>query len=239
MPPGGEHKAEVAPLSSEPVVGQQAPVRPRLEANEAILRARVLEELDHGSRFLEQRLTRLFPGFAGWLLNPLAGMAYRAVGRDEVVRRAQGQFDAVVGAAKLHPERPEAIFDGPMTAYLKHDEAWHRANRAHPRFPELEGTLREVYVARVEAVSALLHRGEGDTYRDLLRSAFPTREHASAVMEREFLYADRILAMAEAELDLLHAPPIVRAEVFRVLREAYAWYRGRMQQSLVDVWPAG
>lgn len=210
----------------------------RLDRNEAILRAKMERELDKGARFLEERVQRMFGGPGAWLLNPLAGLAYRAVGRDGVVRRAQRQFDALLRAARAHATRPEAIFDGHLTSYLEHDEAWARANRGHVRFPELEGLVREVYVARVEAVSALLHGGAGEGYHDLLRSAFPRRDLAEQVLEREFLYAERLLAMAEAERGLMHAPPLVGTEVFRVLRDTYAWYRDNVRRSLDEVYAA-
>jgi hypothetical protein len=207
-----------------------------LARNEAILRAKVLVELDRGARFLEHRVQRMFTGFTGMLLNPVAGAAFRAVGRDEIVVRAQRQLDALIAAARTHGERPEAIFDGHLTAYLQHDEAWARANRHHPRHAELEGLLREVYVARVEPVSLLLHRGLGDTYNDLVRSVFPDRASAARLLEREFVYADRILGMAEREQGLLGCPPLVRREVFGVLRDTYRWYQGCVQANLDEVY---
>jgi hypothetical protein len=208
----------------------------RLARNEALLRAKVLHELDLCTRFLEARVARMFDGVAGLLLNPLAGLAYRSVGREEVVRRAGRQVDAILAAARTHGERPEAIFDGHLTAYLRHDEVHARANRGHARFPELEGLLREVYVARVEPVSLLLHRGMGAGYPDLVRSVFPHREAAQRVLEREFLHADRILVMAHDEPGLLHAPPLVRREVFHVLRDTHEWYKARMVRSLDEVY---
>jgi hypothetical protein len=204
--------------------------------NEALLRAKVLVELDKGARFLEQRVQHMFPGMAGMLLNPLAGLAYRTIGREEIVRRANQQLDIILAAAHAHGATPEAIFDGHLTRYLQADEAWARANRAHPRFPELEGLLKEVYVARVEPVSMMLHRGVGDTYPDLVRSVFPNRAHAAQLLEREFVYADRILVLAQSEPNLLHAPPLVKREVLGVLRDAYGWYKGAMHRSLDDIY---
>lgn len=209
-----------------------------LARNEAILRAKVLQELDKGSAYLEQRVQRMFGGVSGLLLNPLAGMAFRTVGRDEVVRRAHRQLDTLVAAARAHGETPEAIFDGHWDRYRAHDEAWARANKAHGRFQELEGLLREVYVARVEAVSSLLHQGEGATYRDLVRSAFPSRDTAERILEREFVYADRVLVLAEQEHSLLHAPPLVRRELLMVLRDTYAWYKANVHRSLDEVYRA-
>lgn len=209
-----------------------------LARNEALLRAKVLTELDKGARFLEERVQPMFTGFGGLLLNPLALLAYRAVGRDEIVRRAQRQLDAILAAAHTHGERPEAIFDGHLTAYLQHDEAWTRAHKAHARFPELEALLREVYVARVEPASLMLHRGMGDTYHDLVRSVFPTRDGAARVVEREFLHADRVMVLAHDEPGLVWAPPLVRREVFRVLRDAYDWYKASVHRSLDEVYAA-
>jgi hypothetical protein len=210
----------------------------QLARNEAILRAKVQAELEKGARYLEHRVEHMFTGFQGMLLNPLAGMAFRAVGREEVIRRAHRQLDCIIVAAKTHHTTPEAIFDGHLTAYLQHDEAWTRANRGHQRFPELELLLRDVYVARVEPVSTLLHHGFGDSYHDLVRSCFPNRAAAARVLAREFEYAGRILELAESEPALLHAPPLVRREVFRVLKDAYGWYRDAVHRSLDDVYAA-
>jgi hypothetical protein len=214
-----------------------APPRlPQLDRNEAILRAKVALELDRGARFLEQRVEHLFTGFPGMLLNPLAGAAYRAVGRDEIVRRATFQLDTILAAARTHGEKPEAIFDGHLTTYLSHDEAYVRANRRHPRYQELEGLLREVYVARVEPVSLLMHKGIGESYPDLVRSVFPSRAAATNLLQREFLYSDRIMVMAEREHGLLHMPPFVGHDVLRLLREAYDWYKDRAMRSLDGVY---
>jgi hypothetical protein len=216
---------------------QPTPAREeQLARNEAILRAKVQVELDKGARFLEARVQGMFPGLAGLVLNPLAGMAYRSIGRDEIVRRAHRQLDTIIAAARTHGATPEAIFDGHLTAYLKHDEAWARANRRHARFPEMEGLLKEVYVARVESVSALLHRGMGDSYRDIVRSVFPVRAMAEQTLAREFVYADRILILAHDEPGLMWAPPLVRREVFDVLREGYEWYKGSVHRSLDEIY---
>jgi hypothetical protein len=209
-----------------------------LARNEAILRTRIQVELDRGGRYLEQRVQCMFGGFTGLLLNPLAGMAFRTVGRDEIVRRAHRQLDCLIAAARTHGERPEAIFDGHLTAYLEQDEAWARANRHHPRFPEMEGLLKEVYVARVEGASALLHKGIGHDYGTIVRSVFPVRAMAEQVLEREFTYADRVLVLAHDEPTLMWAPPLVRREVFKVLREGYEWYKGCVHKSLDEIYAA-
>lgn len=207
-----------------------------LARNEAILRAKVAVELDKGTRFLEQRVQCMFPGTLGAFLNPLLGMAYRTVGREEILRRAHTQVDIVLDAARAHGQAPATIFDGHLTRYLEHDEAFARANRRHARYQELEGLLREIYVARVEPVSLLLHQGMGDSYSDLVRSVFPNRDAARRVVEREFLYTDALFALAREERDLLHAPPLVRREVFEVLKDTYGWYKGRVQGSLDEVY---
>lgn len=204
--------------------------------NEAILRAKVQVELDRGARFLEQRVGRMFGGLPGMFLNPLCGLAYRSVGREEIVRRAQQQVDILLGAAKDHGPRPEAIFDGHLTRYLAQDEVNARANRRHRRFPELEGLVREVYVARVEPLSLLLHRGIGEDYPDLVRSVWPMRDGAHRIVEREFLYSDRILALAREERDLILGPPLVRREVGDVLKDTYAWYKAAMHRTLDEVY---
>lgn len=210
----------------------------QLARNEAILRGKVRVELDKGARFVESRVQCMFPGLTGMLLNPLAGMAYRTVGREEIVRRAHRQLDTLLAAARTHGATPEAIFDGHLTKYLEHDEAYARANRGHPRFQEMEGLLKEVYVARVEAASALLHKGFGESYHELVRSVFPLRPMAEQVLEREFVYADRILVMAHDEPGLMWAPPLVRREVFKVLRDGYEWYKGSVHRSLDEIYAA-
>lgn len=207
-----------------------------LARNEAILRAKVLVEMDKGARFLEQRVARMFPGLAGLFLNPLASLAFHAVGREEIVRRASAQADILLQAARDHGRRPEAVSDGHLTRYLQHDEAFARANRRHPRFPELEALVREIYVARVEPASMLLHRGMGETYNDLVRSVYPSKDHARRVVDREFLHGDRLFHLVREERDLLHAPPLVRREVFDVLRDTYDWYKATVHRNVDDVY---
>lgn len=209
-----------------------------LARNEAILRSRLGVDMARGAQFLEGRVGHLFGGLAGLLLNPVASAAYRAVGRDEILRRAQRQVDVLLAAARDHGSRPEAIFDGHLTSYLRHDEAWARADRRHPRFPELEGLVREVYVCRVEPLSLLLHRGLGEDFEDLVRSVWPSRDAAMRAVEREFLYADRIFALAHEERGLISAPPFARHEVGRVLRDTYDWYKATLRRSVEDVYGA-
>lgn len=208
----------------------------QLARNEALVRTKVQVELDRGARFLEQRVGAMFGGLPGLFLNPLAGAAYRTVGRDEIVRRARHQVDILLAAARDHGTRPEVIFDGHLTRYLAQDEVSARANPRHRRFPELEGLVREVYVARVEPLSLLLHRGIGEDYGDLVRSVWPMRDGAQRIVEREFLYSDRILALAREERDLITGPPLVRREVGGVLKDAYAWYKATMQRTLDEVY---
>lgn len=211
-----------------------------LARNEAILRSRVAIEVSRGAHFLEARVGNLFGGLAGLFLNPVAAAAYRAVGRDEVVRRAQRQVDVLLAAARDHGERPEAIFDGHLTTYLRHDEAWARADHRHPRFPELEGLVREVYVCRVEPLSLLLHRGLGEDFDDLVRSVWPRRDAAERILERESLYSERLFALAHEERDLLSVPALVRRDVGAALRDAHGWYQGALRRSVDEVYgPAG
>ncbi len=111
--------------------------------------------------------------------------------------------------------------------YAGLQEVYRRARRDHPRFPDLESLLRMGYF-RASGAAARLLRARGGTMEELLRDAYPARQHALEALQRELELLDRLLDLVAKNPGMVAFPGPVREPWLRLARDTAAFSRERL-----------
>ncbi len=205
--------------------------------NERLLRERLARELRAARAFAEDRVGHLFPGLFGRLVNPLARALYHAIGEEEVRRRIARQLEIALDAARDADRIGlEAALDVWTPRALETEEAYHRGNRNHPRYPELRELLVDAFRNRVLVLGQFVALGRGRTYEEAVRVAFPGRADVERAFASEFASALRAVHLVEEDPALLRFPRRLVRPLLHLIRDSVAWYETRIAATLDGIY---
>jgi predicted KAP-like P-loop ATPase len=157
-------------------------------------------------------------------------MLYDLEARDAIVRRAMQQLHILIKCANEFDGNLDVVVKKNLEDYLKTEEAYIRANKNHESFPQLVSLLEEIFRTRVYIITELL-RGKGETYDELVRTAF-SREEVEKVTRKQFELAERVINLVKEEKGLIRIPFIIRLEVFRLLETEFDWYKRNIEEEI-------
>src|SRR5687767_1297638 len=197
--------------------------------NERLARAYLDAELLAARDFLEAKLARLFPGFLGALLNPLAKNLYHAIGEAEVRKRVHRQLEVLAHAAR---EADEKGLDDALATwerkYLETEEIVHRGNRHHPHYPDVEAMMRASFERKLAALRPLFaYAGEASSYAELARGTYPERAAAERHVKEDIENVRKVAALVRREPDLVRFPAALVRHMLDVLDDVITWYDRR------------
>jgi hypothetical protein len=192
-----------------------------------ILRRTLVERLDEGLRYVDYRISRLYGGIFGKIVNPVIYQIYAFLGKKEIRRRALRQIDILIECASIYKSKNDGkVLDEYLDEYLENDESWVRRKWDDPKLREI---LREVFKMRVESLSMVLV-ARGDTYDALIRDAFPDRGKAQEWLSKQLLFVREMVSLAEE--GKIEIPPLIRTEILSLIRATYNYAERRLQEEL-------
>lgn len=190
-----------------------------------IIRRELLGEMDHGLAYVERQVGTITNGPISLFVSPLLRGLFHLTALPAARRRGYQRVDIYF---QLLQERGniDRLIARHLDKYLETNEAWVRAKKDHPLAPRLKDYLVDELKSHLELGRALLG-GEGQTYDDLIRSAFPRRSGVQRLMNEQFDAMERALRIVQESEGLVDIPPSLRQHVDRLLRSALAYARTR------------
>lgn len=208
------------------------------ELNKEILRLWFERQLSVGARYLDDQVAHLYGGVMGAIVNPFVVVFYRFIQRERVLNRARRQLNILLDATEDVEQglSVDAALDKWTEPLLKTEELYFRCDRDHPDFPQVLPFVREAWRGRLESLARMV-RAEGQSFDDLMRSAF-SRAEAEEFWNIQYRVLERLLDLVE-QSDMLKVPKIIRKEVLGLMRTGYAWYRNWMGEEILRIYREG
>jgi hypothetical protein len=132
----------------------------------------------------------------------------------------------------------DALIERYKAEYLKNDLISLHCQEEHPIFKELqEITVNNMY-SRVPILHSLI-KSQGNTYDELVKHAFDTKEAVRRVLEIQLIFIDQWIELLGKNKDALKAPrildidiPISKETIFKILLETYDYGLARIEKKL-------
>jgi hypothetical protein len=187
--------------------------------------------MEEGLKYTDYRIRNLYGGVTGFFVNPIATMLYRYLGVGAVKRRWLERFKLMIDCIKkFRGKNLDSFVDRYLEDHLRINDTYLRANKNHPKFPELVSILREIFKYKIDLYSKII-RGSGDTYPELVRSVFSRKEFEKYV-ERGFELEVKVIELTEKEKGLIKIPPLIRREAIFLLKSGVQEARRRVEQRM-------
>lgn len=198
-----------------------------MQKSREIIKKELISEIDGGLDFTKKKISRLYTGIFS-VFNPLMEKLFEWFGlekaRDAGIKRIDFFLDI---ACECNSKNIEKTVEKYFEEYLRHSESYARLDLKHGKFQEFKANQREEFRMRVEILSKLL-AADGDTYDELVRSAFPKRSELDRLLGMEYEILERQMNLIEASQGLMKIPRLIRSEVLLVTKSAYEFQKKKM-----------
>ena len=174
--------------------------------------------IDSSIAYLEEKIAERFGGLLGRLLRKIASELFAWFLKMGGKERGLKTFEYIVDRAfEVNDGNFDRVIDAGFDKYLKHNDVWLRANKTHPAAGRLEAILKDEFRKRV-VIYVFLVQGEGDTYFELVRSAFPEKKKLLGLMDEQFEASAEIIRLISEEQGLIRVPSALKSPVLKIVR---------------------
>jgi len=209
--------------------------------NVYVIKREFIRELDHGLGKIKKLISRVYSGL---LTNIPSNIFYYLYFRGDVRNNVINQIKISLRMAiAYNGNNIDALITTHKADYLKNDLISLHCKKEHPIFPELqEITINNLY-SRVPILNALIH-AHGNTYDELVKNAFTSKEEVRRVLEIQLIFMDQWIELIAKNKDVLVAPrilevelPIEKETIFKIIVETYEYGMERLEKKLDGFFP--
>ncbi len=127
--------------------------------------------------------------------------------------------------------------------YLKNDLISLHCKQNHPVYAEMQEISVNNMYSRVTILHSLI-QAKGDTYDDLVKHTFTTKEAVRHVLEIQLIFIDQWIELLSKNKDAIRPPNIISVEIpissetiFKIIVETYDYGLARLEQKLNNFFP--
>ncbi|MBD3185926.1 hypothetical protein GF325_03770 [Candidatus Bathyarchaeota archaeon] len=213
----------------------------RQKLNVYLIKREFIRELDKGLGIIKKSISRVYSGV---LTNIPSNIFYYIYFRGKVRRHVLNQIKISLRMAiDYHPERMEAMVEKYKSEYLENDLITMHCRQDHPIYSELrEITINNLYT-RIPILHELIN-SHGNTYHELVKNAFSSKEEIRRVLEIQLIFIDQWIEILNDNKDILISPkvlgfglPIEPDTVFKVIMETYEYGMARLEEKMQHFFP--
>ena len=186
-----------------------SPTPERVAKNRAIILDRLRSDFNAREDRVHHRLSSRFPGVLGFPMRKAAEAVMAFMNKrhlPDYIAEATGRFLDHVQAGNVH-----TLKDGEAMGNLLQ-----LFDHAHPRYSEVFDNLDRAQYTLMKLYERLL-AAEGESYPEIVRSAFPRKQEVKGLASEALAFAMQILHIVDRERDLLHVNGAVRWPLVRVI----------------------
>ncbi|GAB4322014.1 MAG: hypothetical protein Kow0069_26600 [Promethearchaeota archaeon] len=210
----------------------------RFAKNRELVLEALLRDVDLGLAKLKALIQREYPDVLHKVSIPFV---YNLYVRDKIRSDTVRQIELVLKAAERYDgTNLDALTDEYFDEYFSHDLVNHHCRHDHPRFEELKKIIRLSFRARIVPAHRVLNAPSGETYEDLIRQVYATRQATRKALEEHLVIADKAIDLIEHHKDLVKGP-IYRAVYLgrniRVIRAGYEFALELLLKRLDQIFP--
>jgi hypothetical protein len=206
-----------------------------------LIKREFIRELDHGLGKIKKLISR---EYSGLLTNIPSNIFYYMYFRGGVRNNVINQIKICLKmATEYDSTNIDQLVEKYKAEYLKNDLISLHCKQNHPVFAEMqEITVNNMY-SRVPILHSLIHT-QGNTYDELVKHAFTTKEGVRHVLEIQLIFIDQWIELLSKNKDAIKPPNIISVEIpissetiFKIIVETYEFGLARLEAKLDKFFP--
>jgi hypothetical protein len=209
--------------------------------NVFLIKREFIRELDHGLGKIKKLISRIYSSL---LLNIPSNIFYYLYFRGGVRNNVITQIKLSLRMAiEYDGNNIDALIEQYKQVYLQNDLISLHCRKEHPIYTELQEITINNLFSRVPILHALIH-SSGQTYDDLVKNAFTSKEEVRRVLEVQLIFMDQWIDLLANNKDALIAPrvlsievPIAKENIFKIILETYEYGMERLEKKLEQFFP--
>ncbi|MFX1410167.1 MAG: hypothetical protein ACFFA6_07435 [Promethearchaeota archaeon] len=214
-----------------------------IERNYSIIQQRMIQQMED-SIILGRKLidTELDTGFFNFIVKPIVKAFYDYWARNDVKSGTLKQIKITLDSGKElllndnSEQNFEKVLDKYFPKYLEADQTSRQCNKSHKNYEKLKKVAKDTFINYLREVIALLRiKDDVESYGDLCRAAFKTKEEAEQNLMKQLDFTDKGIKIIEEDPTLLNIP-LGRKIIVNALRKGFEETKKEFIQSLNDTY---
>ena len=198
-----------------------------IEKKRELILDRFMKEFDDGLQYIKDQVRHsLYEGVTGWLVNPIASWLYKLFVAPSIRDHALKNFNTLLECAQnfngkeVCMERAMEIIEENFEELTKNDPSYQRFDKKHKKADEMIALIKEGFAQQLILAKKLLE-SEGDTYEEIIRNAFKSREIFEEFTNQQLNNTYKGLNLLLTEKKLLKVPGIIKEQTKCLLKRGY------------------
>lgn len=204
-----------------------------IERNYQILEQKMIDQMEEALGYGKELINKeLDAGFLNFLIRPVIQSFYNYWCDNDVRVGTIQQIKVTLDCAKLllnnkekgekgEGEKFENVIEQNYLNYLKGDQTFRQCKKNHKNFEKLKKNAKEAFQTQVqEAILFLGVTDDSNTYDNLVKSVFKTKEKALFSLTRQLNFNDMGIKVVEQDSTILKMPT-GRNIIVKVLRKGF------------------
>ena len=204
-----------------------------IERNYRILEQKMIDQMEEALGYGKDLINKeLDAGFLNFLIRPVIQSFYNYWCDNDVRVGTIQQIKVTLDCAKLllnnnekgekrEGEKFENLIEQNYPNYLKGDQTFRQCKKNHKNFEKLKKNAKEAFQTQVqEAILFLGVTDDSNTYDNLVKSVFKTKEKALFSLTRQLNFNDMGIKVVEQDSTILKMPT-GRNIIVKVLRKGF------------------
>jgi hypothetical protein len=204
-----------------------------IERNYRILEQKMIDQMEEALGYGKELINKeLDAGFLNFLIRPVIQSFYNYWCDNDVRVGTIQQIKVTLDCAKLllnnnekgekgEGEKFENVIEQNYLNYLKGDQTFRQCKKNHKNFEKLKKNAKEAFQTQVqEAILFLGVTDDSNTYDNLVKSVFKTKEKALFSLTRQLNFNDMGIKVVEQDSTILKMPT-GRNIIVKVLRKGF------------------
>ena len=214
-----------------------------VERNYKLIYNRMIEQMDkslgYGKMYVESELNA---GVFNFIVKPIVKSFYQYWSDKEARVGTLEQINITLNTARklllnggVTEEKFDREIESTLQIYLKNDQTTSQCKKHHKNYNKLLNISKDIYVSSVkEAIVMLSVKEDVQTYDELSKVAFKTKENAYRALKIQLDYNEAGIALVEEDETILKVAA-GRDIITRVLRKGFEHTKEALIQDLDEI----
>lgn len=202
-----------------------------------------MEEFDIGMKYMKDQVRHnLYDGLTGWLLNPIASWLYKIFVAPSIRDHALDNFNTLLECAQefngneVCLDSAIKIIEERFDELTENDPSYQRFDKKHEKAEEMIQLIKEGFAQQLLLTKKLID-SSGETYEEIIRNAFKTRNTFMQFTDEQLENTLRGLNLLVTEKKLLKVPSIIKKQTQRLLKKGYDYTAERAYIQVDEIFP--
>lgn len=212
-----------------------------LERNSKIIEEKMIEQMELALEFGRELVeSELDAGLLNFIIKPVVKTFYDYWCENDAREGTMEQIEVTLECGKklLNNGAADGKFDKVVEEhfpeYLAGDQASRQCKKSHKNYPRLKELTKETFISQIKEVLMLLKVEEDvDTYEDLCRETFNSKQDAYNALVRQLDYTEKAIEIIEKDPSILKVPTGKKI-IIKALRKGFEATKRELMEDLEE-----